>query len=276
MDLNDLKTRDNLENIRKSYVIVAMFIVGILLLVYKLNPEGWEDNLGSYTTSVVVVSAIFAILGLLLMIIELRRFLRHEMLGFILTIAAAIIMLLYPAAPALDISMGPSVMYAGAIIAIVAGILLARFGGYLSPAVVGLGCQVVFAGYYPMMSPDATIIDNRAFVASNIGVGLLVMSFALMIYQDLKFYYLTNLIKNANRLRKEKKYTEALAQCDKALIIYPYFVTALNNKGNILFNLKKPNEAIEYYSKAIDINPSYKQAQSNLEVVKRKIGRATS
>jgi len=274
--MNDPKTKDNIENIRKSYIIVSMFIVGILLLIYKSNAEGWQDNFGTYTTTVVAVCAIFAIIGLLLMVMDLRKFLRHEMLGFILTIVAAIIMLIYPAAPALDISIGFSVMALGIIIAIVGGVILARYGGYLSPAIVGLGCQIAFAGYYPLMNPDASIVHDNALVASNIGVGFLIMSFVLMIYQDLKFYYLTNLIKNANRLRKEKKYNEALKYCDQALLIYPLFVTALNNKGNILFNLKKPKEAIEYYNKAIDINPSYKQAQSNLEVVKRKIGRATS
>jgi hypothetical protein len=272
MDMSEPSTKDKIDNIRKSYIILSMFVVGVLLLVYKINPEGWVVD--SYTSMVVGIASILAIVGLILMFMDMKRFFRHELLGFVLGIVAAIVLLLYPAGPVLEISLGTPILIVGMILAAIAGIMLARSGGYFSPCVIGLGCQIAFAGYYTMLNTGAGIIDERAFTASNIGVGFLILSFVLMIYQDLKFYFLTNMIKNANRLRKEKKYDEALAMCDKALKIYPYFVTALNNKGNILFNLKQPKEAIEYYTKAININPGYKQAQNNLEVVQRKMGRA--
>jgi hypothetical protein len=272
MDMNEPSTKDKIENIRKSFIILSMFVVGILLLLYKVDPDSWTVD--GYTQMVVGIATVLSIVGLLLLFMDMKRFFRHELFGFVIGIVAAFVLLIYPAAPVLDIEIGSTILIVGMILAIISGVFLARLGGYFAPCIIGLGCQIAFAGYYTMWNPDASIIEERAFTASNIGVGFLILSFILMIYQDLKFYYLTNLIKNANRLRKEKKYEEALRICDKALTIYPYFVTALNNKGNILFNLKKPKEAIEYYTKAIDINPAYKQAQNNLEVVQRKMGRA--
>jgi len=273
MDFNEPGIKDKIENIRRTYIIISMFIVGILLLIYKIDPGSW--NLNSYSSMVMGITVVMAIIGLLLLVMDLKRFLRHEMLGFIIAIVAAIVLLIYPAAPVLEISIGGSILAVGIVITIIAGFLLARSGGYFGPCVIGLGCQAVVFGYYPLMSSGGgEILHENAVFATNIGVGFLILSFILMIYQDLKFYYLTNLIKNANRLRKEKQYDEALKICDKALTIYPYFVTALNNKGNILFNLKKPQEAIIYYNKAIEINPGYKQAQNNLEVVQRKMGHA--
>jgi tetratricopeptide (TPR) repeat protein len=275
MDLKDETRKDKMENFRKGFIIISMFLVGVLLLVYKLNAEYWRDNFGTYTTMVVAITALLAIGGLALMFIDLNKFLRFEMLGFIFLIAASAVLMVYPSSPAFDWEIGSGIITVGIILAVVAGIVMARNGGYFMPAVVGLGFQVIFSGYYPMMSTNADSFHPNAFLVSNMGIGFLVMSFILMIYQDLKFYYLATLIKQANRLRKEKKYEEALRYCNKALTIYPYFVTALNNKGNILFNLKRPQDAIVFYNKAIKINPDYKQAQSNLQVVQRKLGRAS-
>ena len=218
MDMNEPATKDKIDNIRKSFIILSMFVVGILLLVYKINPDSWTVD--GYTSMVVGISAVLAIVGLIMMFMDIKRFFRHELLGFIIGIVAAFVLLIYPAAPVLNISIGSSILIVGMMLAIVSGIMLARLGGYFSPCVIGLGCQIAFAGYYTMWTPGAGIIEERAFTASNIGVGFLILSFILMIYQDLKFYYLTNLIKNANRLRKEKKYEEALKICDKALTIY--------------------------------------------------------
>jgi tetratricopeptide (TPR) repeat protein len=277
MDLKEDRLKDKIENFKKTFIIISMFLIGILLLVYKLNAEYWRDNFGTYTMMTVAITALLAILGMILLFIDVRRFMRFELMGFIFLIVAAAILMVYPSSPAFDwgVTSATGLVAAGVVVTIIAGIMLARFGGYFAPCVVGLGFQIIFSGYYPMMSPDASSFHTNAFMVSNFGIGFLVLSFILMIYQDLKFYYLATLIKQANRLRKEKKYTEALNYCDKALKIYPNFVTALNNKGNILFNLKRPNDAIEYYSKAIKINPNYRQAQSNLEVVQRKMGRAS-
>ncbi|UCH90047.1 MAG: tetratricopeptide repeat protein [Thermoplasmata archaeon] len=276
MVLKDEVIKDKLENFRKSYIIISMFVVGILLLLYKLRAEYYQDNFGSYTSMVVGITSLLAIIGLILLFIDVRKFMIYELLGFIFLIIASAVLMIYPSSPALDFGVeSTGVVVVGIILAIIAGVILARYGGYFSPCVIGLSFQIIFAGYYPMMSPDATSFHANAFMVSNMGIGFLIMSFILLIYQDLKFYFLANMIKQANRLRKEKKYSDALRYCDKALFIYPNFVTALNNKGNILFNLKQPNEAIEYYNKAIKINPNYKQAQSNLQVVQRKSGRAS-
>jgi tetratricopeptide (TPR) repeat protein len=98
-----------------------------------------------------------------------------------------------------------------------------------------------------------------------------VSSFLLFLYHDLKFFYLSRIIKKGNKYRKEKQYQKAIKCFNKTLKIYPLFTTAWNNMGNVYFNQGKINEAIQCYKRALIINPDYKNALRNLEVVSRKV-----
>ena len=104
-----------------------------------------------------------------------------------------------------------------------------------------------------------------------IGVYIVVTSFILFLYHDLKFFFLSKIVKQGNKYRKEKKYSQALKCFNKTLKIYPLFTTAWNNMGNVYYNQGKPNEAIKCYQKALDINPNYGNAKKNIAVVSKRL-----
>jgi tetratricopeptide (TPR) repeat protein len=103
----------------------------------------------------------------------------------------------------------------------------------------------------------------------NYAIILFILCFILLIYSDLKFFYLAKLIREEKNLRKKKEYKKALALCDRVLLIYPFFATAWNNKGNIYINLGKKKDAMECYKKAIEINPNYELARNNLKIAQK-------
>ena len=111
-------------------------------------------------------------------------------------------------------------------------------------------------------------------ISQNVGIYVGVTSFVLFLYHDLKFLYLSKIIKQGNRFRKEKKYIKAKKCFNKTIKIYPLFTTAWNNMGNVYFNEGKVNEAIRCYKKALAINPEYINAKKNLEVVIKRAGRS--
>jgi len=69
---------------------------------------------------------------------------------------------------------------------------------------------------------------------------------------------------HGNLLIKEKKYEEALAQYEKAVVAYPKHGKALNNIANIYFMARQYDKALEYIEKAesvgAKVNPDFKKA----------------
>src|SRR5438132_10469409 len=85
----------------------------------------------------------------------------------------------------------------------------------------------------------------------------------------------TNLAQN---LTHSGRFTEAIAECQKALKIKPDWAAAHNNLGVALLRNKQSgdgalghdgavDEAIEHYRKALQINPDFTQAHKNLGIV---------
>src|SRR5438876_1058381 len=82
----------------------------------------------------------------------------------------------------------------------------------------------------------------------------------------------------AQTLTHSGRFTEAIAECEKALKIKPDFAAAHNNLGVALLRNKQSgdgalghdgavDEAIEHYRKALQINPDFTQAHKNLGIV---------
>jgi tetratricopeptide (TPR) repeat protein len=113
-------------------------------------------------------------------------------------------------------------------------------------------------------------IDN--FLGS-IGIYIVVTSFILFLYHDLKFFYLSKIVKQGNKYRKEKQYEKAIKCFNKTLKIYPFFTTAWNNIGNVYFNQGQIEKAVKSYKRALSINPNYYNAKKNLDVVSKRVGK---
>jgi tetratricopeptide (TPR) repeat protein len=275
---NEVKGKSLLKDIKKMMVIITMILFGILLLLFELDQAYWEDNFTQYTSMLLGLMGILAVVCLLLLIGNLREFLIFELKGFIIFIIGAAVLLMVPGVNVLDLGFEQAtadiILYAGIGILAFGSIILAREGGYLSATLVGIGFIMILAGYYPIMSIDVTEFSTRAILLRNMGLFTIFLSFVLFVYHDLKFFILAKMIREGNSLRNKGNHSAALKKVNSALFLYPNFSTAWNNKGNVLYNMKKYDEAMKCYRKAIKINPGYVYAKNNLEVVKKHAARA--
>jgi len=162
----------------------------------------------------------------------------------------------------------------GLVVCILGTLILARTGGFFTVWLIGIFIYLVMSFHesfkFIIWTGFFGPYDN--FVG-NIGIFVVVSSFILFLYHDLKFFYLSKIIKQGNKYRKERKYNNALACFNKTLRIYPLFTTAWNNMGNVYFNQGKVKEALSCYKKALQINPEYINARRNYEIVSKKAGR---
>jgi tetratricopeptide (TPR) repeat protein len=79
-------------------------------------------------------------------------------------------------------------------------------------------------------------------------------------------YQVTKLINEADRLRKDKKFEEAILKYKDVLKLDPNSVLADYNLGNALYNQGKLDEAIASYQTALRLDPNYAMAYNNLGV----------
>ena len=256
---------------RKMVVLVSMILIGILLIIYKSNYTYWADQFITFNTILLGISALLLVLISLTIAMNLKRILLHELKGFVIFLVGALIFILIPSRNYLGLSsIGEfsTVLYViGGIIIIIGAIVLMRLGGFISVCFFGVLINTIVAAYYVFINTGANQYTANTLQMIDLSILFFIISFCLLIYHDLKFFYLANLLKEEKSLRKKKEYKKALLYCEKSLRIYPNFATAWNNKGNILFNMDKKVEAIKCYKKALTINPDYLPAKKNLKLL---------
>ena len=207
-----------------------------------------------------------------IVLIDIKSVLKHEILGFIIFAVGALLIILYPARNVFgmgDLESGTAFFTLGAIVIVVGSVILMRTGGFVGVTLLGLILNLGVAAFYMFGSSSAIQYNENTRLMIDLSIVFFIVSFLLLVYHELKFFYLAKLMREENNLRKKKKYKEALTFCDKALKVYPNFVTAWNNKGNVLYTLGKKNDAIDCYKKALSLNPNYSPAQTNLKLVLR-------
>ncbi|MFW9881387.1 MAG: tetratricopeptide repeat protein [Candidatus Thorarchaeota archaeon] len=257
---------------KKMVVIFSMILIGLALIIYRANYENWADGFISYNQILFGISLLLMIILVFIVLIDLKNILKHEIIGFIIFAVGALIIILFPARNKLgmsDFESGTIFFALGAIIIILGTVILMRTGGFVGVALLGLILNLGVSAFYMFGNTSAIQYNENTRLMIDLSIVFFIVSFLLLVYHDLKFFYLANLMRQHNNLRKKQKYNEALNFCDKALKVYPNFVTAWNNKGNVLFNLGKKNEAINCYKKALALNPNYSPAQSNLKLIQR-------
>jgi tetratricopeptide (TPR) repeat protein len=74
-------------------------------------------------------------------------------------------------------------------------------------------------------------------------------------------------------LQELKRFDEALASYDRALALRPDDAEALNNRGNTLKELKRSDEALASYDRALAVQPDYTQAFYNRGVTLQELKR---
>jgi tetratricopeptide (TPR) repeat protein len=267
-----LEERGKKDTYKKLLVLFSMILIGILLIAYRSNFEYWSEQFVLYNQILFGVSIILLILFFIIFLKDFRNILMHELLGTIIFFVGALILLLIPAGNFLGmegINENFIVIYAlGGIVLVIGTLILMRTGGYFGVCVLSILINTLVSAFYIFGSSSATQYNDNTYLMTNFSILFFIICFILLIYHDLKFFYLAMIIKQEKLFRKKKKYEKALKYCNQAISIYPYFATAWNNKGNILFNMGKKKDAIECYKKALDINPNYEPAKKNIQLVK--------
>jgi tetratricopeptide (TPR) repeat protein len=68
------------------------------------------------------------------------------------------------------------------------------------------------------------------------------------------------------------QYLDAIAACDRALVLAPRYSKAWNNRGNALSALQRNAEAFAAYEQAVRIQPDYHQAWFNRGLLLSEMG----
>lgn len=257
---------------KKMVVIFCMIFIGIVLIAYRANHEYWADSFISYNQILFGISLLLLIVLVFIVMIDIKSVFKHELIGFTIFAVGALLVILYPARNIFgmgDLESGTVFFALGGIIIVVGSVILMRTGGFVSVTLLGLVLNLGVSAFYMFSSSSAIQYNVNTRSIIDLSIVFFIISFLLLVYHDLKFFYLANLMRQENNLRKKKKYKEALTFCDKALKVYPNFVTAWNNKGNVLYNLGEKNDAISCYKKALALNPNYSPAQTNLKLIQR-------
>ena len=75
--------------------------------------------------------------------------------------------------------------------------------------------------------------------------------------------YANALSNRGNTLHELKRFEEAVASYDRALVLRPDYVEALNNRGNALKALTRSEEALASYDRALALRPDSTDALNN-------------
>ena len=266
-----VKPKSVRESAKKMIVLFSMILIGLLLIMYKSNYEYWSDQFITFNKILFGVSILLLVMIIAIAVMDFKRIIKHELLGFIIFLIGALILVLGPTGNYLglgSLNESSSVLFAvGGIIIVISTIILMRTGGFLGVCLFSVIINTLVSAFYMFVETEAIQYNSNVLILINLSIVFFIISFILLIYHDVKFFYLAKIIQDERAARGKKKYNEALKYCDKAIRIYPYFATAWNNKGNVLINMGKKKDALKCYKKALKINPDYMPAKKNIQLI---------
>jgi len=258
-----------IKNLKKWIVLISMILIGILLIAYRSNQEYWSEQFMSYNQYIFGISTLLLIIILIVVIFDIKMMIKYEFLGSILFAVGGLIIVIFNAQSYLGIESlgedGTGFYTAGAVIIGLGTVMFMRNGGFVGACLGGIIVNIVVAGFYMFDNTSAIQYNSNTLLYINLSIVYFILSFFLLVYNEIKFFYLAKLMRDEKKFRAKKEYKKALQYCNKALFVYPYFVTGWNNKGNVLYNMGKKSEAVNCYKKALSINPDYIPAQRNLQ-----------
>lgn len=274
---------------KEGLIIVSLILFAIYAFWYKIFEFYYYDKwlrwlfiFSAFSAVVFITMIILLLTGFFVFWKDRKYIITHEKMGSPIFLIGSLILLAIPLGWTAGIVEYQGYYALNSVIFIVIGaglcilgsLFLARTGGFFSVWMIGVTIYLIMSFHEAFKILIWTIHFGPydSFVGV-IGLYIVITSFILFLYHDLKFFYLTRIIKRGNKYRKAKKYKEAIKCFNKALKIYPLFTTAWNNMGNVYYNQGKADEAIRCYQKALDINPKYINAKKNLSVVSKRLSK---
>jgi hypothetical protein len=281
-------SKGEVKYISKEGIVLASIIVFIIMLIAFYPPSfkdfwtGDTTNFLVYSAVVTIIFTIFIVLGIFVLYKGGLWSMKKEARGFGAFAFGAIMLFFIPFGTAIGVLpggdgwMGPIhiiLLVLGIIICLAGVFLVARDGGFFSVWFFGSAFFWLYGFHeafkFIVFTGDFGYLDQ---FLSYEAIGIMLASFILYIYHELKYVYLAYLVDEALEHNENKEYDIAIEILDKALLLYPNYVTALNNKGNVLYRMKDYNYSRECYLAVIDIDPDYRKAKSNLRLANKKLG----
>ena len=276
---------------KQRLLTVSIIIYILMVLLFYLPPlnDYWTKGSGNFTMFSAIVFIVFlvlTVLGALVIYKSGTSAIKREQKGFTAFAIGAILLFLVPFLSSLEVIGGGEeflssihliLLVLGILICVVGMFFLAREGGYFSIWLFGTVFLTIFGGHeaFKFIIYTGTYGQVDRFLMIE-GIGILLASFMLYIYAELKFVFLAYKIEEAQRLNDEKKYKAALEVLEKVLAIYPNYSTAWNNKGNIHYRMKEYEEARDCYDRVAYLDPEYPHTENNMKQVMKKLKRGRS
>ncbi len=273
---------------KEGLIIISLILFSIYAFWYKIFEFYYYEKLTwivifwSFSLIMFITMLILLITGVFVFWKDRKYLLVHEKNGALMFLVGAITLFIIPVAWAGNVleyqgSFGNSstiFIIVGIILCILGALVLAWTGGFFSVWMIGVAIYLVMSFHesFYIWVWTGFFGPYDDFVGA-IGFYVVLTSFILFLYHDLKFFFLSRIIKKGNKYRKEKNFKAALKCFNRALKIYPLFTTAWNNMGNVYYNQGKSDEAIKCYQKALDINPAYINAKKNLTVISKRVAK---
>jgi hypothetical protein len=269
---------------REGLIVLSLVLIFIFIIMEIIFGDTWSALSAAFQALSGVIFLTFIIIAVLgaWFLIKLRsRVWAQEREGLILFIIGTMITVLVPIARA-SAGEPPEVFFGkynwllgfGTVLVIFGAIVTAWFGGFFTVWFFGL------VHYLVMSSHEAFLLSIYTHhygpydqFYSSLGLALIIVSVLLLIYHELKFFYLGKLIRRGIEFRNQGRYRDALKPLQKALRLYPRYATAWNNKGNVLYNLGRYSEAVSCYDKALAFAPEYQMAAKNRALAAQRVGR---
>lgn len=269
---------------REGLIVLSLVLIFIFSIMRIIFGDTWSSITSAFQVLSGVIFFMFiiiAIVGAWFLIKGRARIWAQEREGLLLFIIGTMLTVLVPIAGAAagespEVFFGKNmwVLGFGTALVILGAIVTAWFGGFFTIWFFGL------VHYLVMSSHEAFLLSIYTHhygpydqFYNSLGLALIIVSLLLLVYHELKFFYLGKLLRRGSVLRRQGRYQEALRPLHKALRLYPRYATAWNNKGNVLYNLGRYAEAITCYDKALAYAPGYHTATKNRTMAIQHTGR---
>lgn len=276
---------------KQRLLTVSIIVYILMILLFYLPPlnDYWTDSSGNFTmfsAFIFVAFLVLTVLGGLVLFKTGLNAIKWEQKGFTIFAIGAILLFLVPFLSSLEVIGGGEeflgsihfiLLALGIIICLVGMVFLARDGGYFSIWLFGTIFLTILGGHeafkFIIYTGNYGPIDRFLMFE---GIGILLASFVLYVYAEIKFVFLAYRIEEAQKLNEEKKFEAALEVLDKVLAIFPNYSTAWNNKGNLYYRMKMYEEAMDCYDKVAYIDPEYPHTENNMNQVAKKLKKRKS
>ncbi len=263
------------ESYRGMFLISSVFVMVAMMLEYSAIKPYWEDYHRTYYVGVMVVFAIFSLVGYVFVLTG-RGFFREGAMVRVLVFAAGAVL---TGVVGFHDQVIPSVSSSSLAFLALVGIVVACAGALLlrnrveQMVVWSTGSFFIFL--FAISASVESAGDFRVFVLTT-GSLLIAIAIGEFIYQKWEAFVSAVHLREGDEFLRKNRYREALDIYEKAVEANPDMVfddTPWASKGAALIKMGRYEEALEALDTALRLNPGNEMAWTNKGIALTRLGR---